>query len=371
VSGRTLRVGVVGGGLIAQAVHLPNLARLGGRFAIAAIADPSQNVREALARRYPPARAYAEWRAMLDAEALDALVVCSPHATHAEVVSAGLELGLHAFVEKPLCISVEDAEAISARAKATGLVVQVGYMKRFHPAFDAFIAALPDAGGLRLVDVVTHDPWMAREPYVPWSRMVQAGDVPTPVLDAARESEREQVEHAVGSGDDEAVKAYSYTFLACLVHDINLVHGVLDALGVREPPEPVGSAAWANGEAASTTLRLPGGALWHCSWLLLPAQRGFRERVGLYFADGVHELELPVPYDVAAPVRHVVDGVVSEIAGDPFAAELEHFHDCIDRGTACRTPPEQAARDLALLRDLFVLDPIDSNAHQRGEGYVT
>jgi hypothetical protein len=52
-----LRVGVVGGGLIAQAIHLPRLVRLGELFEFAAIADPSETVREALCHRYPSARA--------------------------------------------------------------------------------------------------------------------------------------------------------------------------------------------------------------------------------------------------------------------------------------------------------------------------
>jgi predicted dehydrogenase len=350
-----IRVGVVGGGLIAQAVHLPNLARDAKRFSLRAIADPSKTVSEALAQTYAPARAYTDWQAMLEHEDLDALVVCSPHATHAEVVLGALDAGLHVFVEKPLCVTVEDADAIARRAEATDRVVQVGYMKRFHPAFDALVAGLKSNGGdLRFVDVLTFDPWMAREPYVPWNRMARADDIPAGVVEAARESERAQVERAVGRRDDETVRAFSYTFLACLVHDINLVVGALDALGIDEAPQPVGSEAWASGEAASATLRLPQRGLWHCTWLLLPGQSRFRERIGFYFADQVHELELPVPYDLGAPVRHVIDGVGSDISGDPYVAELQHFYDCIALGTTCLTPPTQAARDLAILRDLFM-----------------
>jgi predicted dehydrogenase len=364
VSERRLRVGVVGGGLIAQAVHLPNLARLSERFAVTAIAEPSVKVGDALARAYPPMRSYTDWRALLGTEQIDALVVCSPHATHAEIVLDALECGVHVFVEKPLCVSCEDAEAIVARAGATGLVVQVGYMKRFAAAYEAFLAALPpSAQRLRMIDVLTYDPWMAREPFVPWSRMVQADDIPEQVVEAAAEREREQVEQAVGRGDEETVRAYSYTFLACLVHDVNLVHGALDALGVTEPAEALASAAWADGGAASATLRLAGGGLWHCTWLLLPGMAEFRERVSLYFADAVHELEFPAPYDVAAGVRHRIADTdaadshrerVAALSNDPYLAELEHFHACVVDGATCRTPPEQASRDLAVLRDLFV-----------------
>ncbi len=363
---RALRTAVVGGGLIAQAVHLPNLARLDHAFEIAAIADVSATVAGGLAERYAPARAHTDWSAMLDEERLDALVVCSPHATHAEIVLAALDRGLHVLVEKPLCIAPEDAAAICRRRAETGLVVQVGYMKRYDPAYAAFLDALPgSAEGLRLVDVVTYDPWMAREPFVPWGSMLRGDDVPAALAEAGRQAEAEQVRRAVGSADPAAVRAYSYTFLACLVHDVNLVHGVLDALGVDGAVQPLTASDWAGGDAASFTARLPNGAVWHCAWLLLRGLMDFREHASLYFEDAIHELELPVPYWPAAERVHRVTGVrdgehavsVDAHAGDAYVAELRHFHACIVDGVACRTPPEQALRDIELLRELYRLTP--------------
>jgi predicted dehydrogenase len=349
-----LRTAVVGGGLIAQAIHLPNLARLADAFELVAIADVSARVADGLAAQYAPARAYTDWRTMLDDEGLDALVVCSPHATHAEVALAALDHGVQVLVEKPLCIAPDDAAAICRRRDETGLVVQVGYMKRYDPAYEAFLDALPpSADALRFVDVVTYDPWMAREPFVPWSRMVRGDDVPESLLAAARAAEAEQVGRAVGTEDPATIRAYSYTFLACLVHDVNLVHGALDRLGVGDV-EPLTAAHWAAGDAASFAARLPGGATWHCAWLLLRGLADFRERAALYFEDAIHELEMPAPYWPDAPRVHRVTGAAStEHTGDAYIAELRHFHACIVDAIACRTPPEQAARDIALLRDLY------------------
>ena len=363
---RVLRTAVVGGGLIAQAVHLPNLARLPDAFEIVAIADVSPTVAAGLADRYAPARAYTDWTALLAGERLDAVVVCSPHATHAEVALSALDRGLHVLVEKPLCIAAQDAAAICRRRDETGLVVQVGYMKRYDPAYEAFLDALPSgADGLRFVDVVTYDPWMAREPFVPWRTMIRADDVPEAVAQAGRRAEAEQVQRAVGSSDPAVVRAYGYTFLACLVHDVNLVHGALDRLGLHGPIEPLAASDWAGGDAASFAARLPGGAVWHCAWMLLRGLMGFRERATLHFADAVHELELPAPYWPDAPRVHRIVGVrdgehavaVDELAGDAYLAELRHFHACVVEGIACRTPPEQALRDIELLRDLYALTP--------------
>ena len=96
---------------------------------------------------------------MLDAGGLDAVVVCSPAGTHAEVVLAALDAGVHVFVEKPMCITLADADAIIAARDRAGKVVQVGTMKRYDPAVEAMLAELPGASAdLRYVSVVVYDP---------------------------------------------------------------------------------------------------------------------------------------------------------------------------------------------------------------------
>jgi len=356
-----LRVGVVGGGLIAQAVHVPNLDA-SAEVALAAIADPSRIVAEGMAARYGIPSWHLDWRAMLDAGGLDAIVVCSPHATHAQIVLAAIELGIHCLVEKPLCIDPADAETIAAAADAAGVVVQIGYMKRYDPAFDLLLAGLPDPDGLRMIDVTTYDPWMSREPYVPWGSMLRGDDIPDAVLAEGRLAEARQVGAAVGADDPATVRSFSYTFLACLVHDVNLIHGVLERWGLDAVP--VSSAAWADGKAASAELRLANGARWRTSWLLLPGLERFEERVRLSFRDQLHTLTFPVPYHETAPtVLEVlttaegapVDARSSQVS-DSYVAELAAFVAAVrgDAG-AGRTPALQSVRDLVVLRDLFRL----------------
>ena len=79
----------------------------------------------------------------------------------------------------------------------------------------------------------------------------------------------------------------------------------------------------------------------------------------------MHELELPAPYWPDAPRMHRVTAVrdgrhavtVDEHAADAYVAELRHFHACVVDGAVCRTPPEQALRDIELLRELYRLTP--------------
>jgi predicted dehydrogenase len=181
------------------------------------------------------------------------------------------------------------------------------------------------------------------------------------VLEAGRAAAAEQVRRAVGAGDPLAVRVYGEIFLGALIHDVNLVHGALDRLGALGGIEPVGAASWADGDAASFTARLAGGVTWHSAFLMLRGLMDFRERASLYFDDSVHELEFPSPYWPDAPRVHRVTAVrdgqhavsVDEHAGDAYVAELRHFHACVVDGVRCRTPPEQALRDIKLLREVY------------------
>jgi predicted dehydrogenase len=96
---RPIRIGIVGGGLRTQVAHLPALRSLDALFGVAALADPSRAVREALAARYGIARTYADHAALLEQRGLDAVLVCSPSGTHAQVVLDALAAGLHVLVE--------------------------------------------------------------------------------------------------------------------------------------------------------------------------------------------------------------------------------------------------------------------------------
>lgn len=351
-----LRVGVVGGGLIAQVMHLPNLAA-SGSFELAALAEPSEAVRDAVARRYGIPSVRAGHRSLLEAGGLDAVVVCSPAATHTEVVLDALAAGLHVFVEKPLCITLADADAIVAARDRAGRVVQVGYMKRFDPAYERMLEELPQsAGSLRYLSVVVNDPEFG--PYFGSAEIVR-GDVPREVIEATRRAEREQVEQAVGSGSPHAVTAFSEGYLGSLVHDVNLVHGLLERMGEPLPAEVAGGAWWADGTALTGSVRLAGGARWDSAWVQLLGVPEYREVVSLFFADSRRTLTFPSPWLRQSPTAYErvgADGLAATFRSseESFVRELEHFHACVAEAAPCRTPPEQARLDIEVLTRMYL-----------------
>jgi hypothetical protein len=294
---------------------------------------------------------------MLEQEALDAIVVCSPHATHAAIVLAAIELGVHCLVEKPLCIDPADANLIDERAAQAGVLVQVGYMKRYDPGFDALICGLPQTPDrLLLVDVTTYDPWMSRPPFVDWDRFIRGTHIDPAALERFRADEARQVGAAVGADDPGTVRAYSYTFLACLVHDVNLVHGVLDRWGlVATPRQPCLGAGCCRQYLAGPGQRSPVAQHLDAAW-----RPGGVPRAGPPVLRGRDpRAVLPVPYHAQVPTRYRASGrgplgqsVASECTYicDTYRAELDAFIDCIVAGAQNRTPPGQGGGHRAAAR---------------------
>jgi predicted dehydrogenase len=333
-----VRIGVVGGGLIAQVAHLPALRALDALYELVALAEPDAGVRGALARRYGIA-SHADHGQLLDSHDLDALLVCSPNGTHARVTLDALDAGLHVLVEKPLCLSPRDAHEISCRARARERLVQVGYMKRYDPAYELLLEHAPAAGPLRLASTITVDPGIG-------TRLRPAGfAAPRPSKDAA-----EQVADAIGSDDPRHVRPYSDAFAGALVHDVNLV------LGVAEGEWRVTDAARADDGSLAYGAWAHDTARWTALWLHAPAVGTFSEELRLFGADGVLALRFPAPYHGSAPAQLRIDGEPRRCwapCANAYARSLEHFHACITRGDACRTPAEQGARDVALLAELY------------------
>ena len=361
---RRVRVGVVGAGLVAQIAHLPFLRERDDLFELAGLAEPDAGVRRRVAARYGIERTAPGHRDLLAAD-LDALLIASPNGAHAEQVLDALDAGVHVLVEKPMCLDPDDAERIVAARDRTGLVVQVGYMKRYDPAVEALASRLGEAEILH-VESLTHDPGLRAyfgpaggdEPAAARDR-----DEPAPARDRDEPAPLTtrtlaQARAAVGAPDHRRAAWWSDLFLGALVHDVNLVRGLLEAVGT---PAVRIADAFAGDDRAGGTLALANGARWTAAWLAMPSVADFAERVTLYTSDGIHRLDFPAPYLHRTPTIYTHarqrDGVHEEHAGRAWRASYElalrHFRACIAGEEDCRTPPEQAADDMALLAALF------------------
>lgn len=153
---KRVRIGLIGAGGIAGA-HVTGYRRNPDLVEFAAIADP---VRESAEKRRgddADVRLYADYRAMIADGGLDAVDICLPHHLHAEAIIAAADAGLHVLCEKPLCLTLAEADAIAAAAARTGVTIMCAHNQLFQPAVAA-AKAVVDSGALgRVYEVRTTD----------------------------------------------------------------------------------------------------------------------------------------------------------------------------------------------------------------------
>ncbi len=129
-----LNIGVIGAGRIAQAAHLPALARAEGADLVG-LCDPSETLSQHVAARYE-VPGYTTVDELLAAAEVEAVIVAVPDRLHLPLASQALRAGKHVLVEKPLAATRAEAEelaGLAGLAAETGLKLQVGAMKRYDP----------------------------------------------------------------------------------------------------------------------------------------------------------------------------------------------------------------------------------------------
>ncbi len=130
---KKLKIGIIGTGWIAEShaivyKQMPDVEIVAG-------ADIIPGKAEEFFKRVgiEGARCYGHHTEMLAAEKLDAVSVCTYNSTHAECTIDSLKAGLHVLLEKPMCVTLEEALAIRKAEKETGKIVSVGFQPRLDP----------------------------------------------------------------------------------------------------------------------------------------------------------------------------------------------------------------------------------------------
>src|SRR5437870_3905155 len=129
---RLLRIGVVGCGPIAQAAHF-EACRKARNAELYAICDLAEDLVAMMSAIHQPRVTYLDYDAMLADPQVEAVIVATADQFHVEHASRALAAGKHVLVEKPLGVTVEECEALREQVQASGLLLQVGTMKRFDP----------------------------------------------------------------------------------------------------------------------------------------------------------------------------------------------------------------------------------------------
>jgi myo-inositol 2-dehydrogenase/D-chiro-inositol 1-dehydrogenase len=141
----TVRFGLIGCGAWGSQ-HARAIAKLPGAQ-LAAIGERSDENRARAAAEHPGAVCYADYREMLGREKLDAVDIVLPPHLHFEAAKAALEAGCHVLLEKPMCLGLDECDALRALARQKERKLAIGHEFRFSSLWGR-IKEMVDAGNI-------------------------------------------------------------------------------------------------------------------------------------------------------------------------------------------------------------------------------
>ncbi len=351
-----VRVGVVGLGEVGQIIHLPILESLADRYRVTAICDVSPTLLAAMGERYgvPENAQHLDHRDLAARDDVDVVFVINSTEHHAECAIAAIEAGKHVLIEKPVCLTIADAEAIIRARDAAGVQVMIGYMRRFAPAFIEaveHVRALDTIRYVRVRDIIGHNRLIIDQSSV----VIYPDDIPDDLKQDRQERNRRMIREAVG--DVSPALARAYGLLAGLSsHDLSAMRELLGG-----PPKRVISAAqWHDGNFLTVLMDYGDFA----AYLETGAdgQRRFDAHIEVYGPSSSIRVQYDTPYIRHLPTTLTIsreegeshsETVIRPTYKDPYTHELEVLHDVIVNGAPVKTTVEDSIEDLRLFRDII------------------
>lgn len=349
-----VRVGVVGCGEVTQILHLPSLRQLSDLFEVTALCDSSPQVLAGVGDLWGITARFGNYQDMLYQSNVDVVLVANPHAYHSEVVLAALATGKHVLAEKPLCITLSEADAIIAAQQETGLTVQVGTMRRYADAFIhacKLVRELPEIRLARVHDVIGHNHLFIQHS----SRVLRPSDVPQEIVRAGRELERQRIEEAIGTDDPDLHNAY-LLMLGLSSHDLSAMRELLG-----RPQGVLYAAQRAKGSYITAAFDY-GDYVCHFE-TGNNSVADFDAYLSVYSSERIIKVKYDTPYVRNLPIRLEITEMDSENASsrrvlhpewnDPFVAEWRAFYESVTTGAPSKTDSVDFRQDLELFGEMI------------------
>ena len=360
-----LRVGVLGVGAVAQIMHLPNLKELDDQFEVVGLADLSRETLDLVADHYSIPHRAADLDGLLGL-GLDAVFILTP-GSHGDACVKAARAGKHVFVEKPLCFTTRECDEVAAAVESAGVTLQVGYMKRYDPAYvraRSLVSALQD---LRYVQITTIHP--ASElfwEHHPIRRL--RGQSPTHTYDAPpypplalesaalHEPDATLMRETLGAHAPATQLGAFNVMLSSLCHDVNALRGL-----IGQPERVVSCEVWQKGGCVNTVLAYPNDLRCSYSFAYLPNLRDYREELAFYGGSERVRVVFPSPFLRNMPTelfhQFPKDGAAAETRfvvnyEEAFKEELRAFHRNVIEHRRPSTDVEDYRGDLVVLAEM-------------------
>ena len=357
-----LRIGVIGCGAIAQVHHLPNLTALHREFQVPIVCDLSQGAAEAVAKRFGVPKYVTDYTELLATD-IDAVLLCHGD-PKTEVALAAFNAGKHVFIEKPVCFSLQEMDAMLAAQDAAGTIAQAGYMKVHDPAFQFAKREVETMEGYRFVQINHLHP--NNSLHLSQFDVERFDDVPPDAFKPAGAAREKAQTEAIGAilsqtGTDSDVQSKAarvfYLLAGSMIHDIYSLRVMLGS-----PSEVVSTEVWADGRGVTIVFGYPNGARCVATWVDLPDLWDFKETLEIYGDTKRVIVSYPTGFSrgiLSEVTIHGIDTDGTTYSKTPaiewesaFVRELRHFHACITEDEPCYTPLASARNDIALIIDI-------------------
>ena len=154
-----LRIGIVGAGRIGN-VHAESITYHIPEAEVVMVTDPYEEGARKLAERFGVPKYSKDYMDIINNKDVDAVLVCSPTPTHAEITIAALKAGKHVFCEKPVHTSIDCIKEVQKVAEETGLKLQIGFNRRFDHNHSHVQRLVQDGtlGNVELIKITSRDP---------------------------------------------------------------------------------------------------------------------------------------------------------------------------------------------------------------------
>ena len=357
-----VRIGVIGCGAIAQVHHLPNLTALHREFEVPIVCDLSQGAAQAVAKRFHVPEFVTDYTELL-ATNVDAVLLCHGD-PKTEVALAALAAGKHVFIEKPVCFSLQEMDAMLTAQKRAGTVAQAGYMKVHDPAFQLAKREVDTMESYRFIQINHLHP--NNSLHLSQFDVQRFSDVPSEALQPAGAARKKAQAEAIGDllsqtnlTNDIRSKAERVFYLlsGSMIHDIYSLRVMLGS-----PRTVISVEVWSEGRGVTIVFGYPNGARCVATWVDLPDLWDFKETLEIYGDNKRVIVSYPTGFSrgiLSEVTIHGIDADGTTYSKTPaiawesaFVRELRHFHACITAGETCYTPLESARNDIALIIDI-------------------
>jgi len=360
---KQVKMGYVGCGFMAQRVHIPNLVSL-PQCELVAIAELRQELGRKVQARYAIPRLYHDHRDLAQDPDIEAVGVSAHFAVQGEIAIDLLRAGKHVFMEKPMAVSVAQAERILGAVKESGGRLMVAYMKRY------------DAGNELVKQTITRFLETGELGAITYARNHGFCGDWTGGLDTPFDTTDEPMpapEPFAGKPDwlpEHFYRGY-IGYLQQYTHNVNLLRWFLD---VGDDVKVDGVYLGDDGMSGIVVLDI-GGIRAIIESGSLP-YHGWEEHTQIYFEKGWIKTHAPplllknVPATVEvyrAVPSHQVQQLVPEAGWSwSYKRELEHFVSCIADDVPFRSPAGDTVTDVRVFEDVYRMYVAQgvTNAHQ-------